>query len=381
MNSRERVLSVLNHRKPDKIPSYEGTIDNLEICEKYNVKYAYKGITSKFIQVLIRRHKKKAAKIGLKRIFKLYHKIGIDLFCVPLSGLIPVKEIKGGFVDEMGREFKIYKDKTYNIETIYYTKGHFKTFEDYLSFPKLDPDDSIKKYIFKISKKLEKKYDVCAGFLLLGMFESVWQSFGLEGFVRLNENEKKTIISDRGDYLLQMIKKIGKWNNNEQGIIFISDDYGHKNGLFMKREYYHKLKILKYIQLACDYAHQHNLKVIMHSCGDISEILDDLISCGIDALHPIEPTTANSDYDIFKINKKYKNLVLIGNISPQDLADKTYKYVYGNTYKLLRVLGDKNFILSSGHSINPAVKIYNFESMREALRDYNKKKQINYFKD
>ena len=355
-----------------KVPSYEGTIDNLEIYGYYGCKYPYKGINSKIIRFLAKTFKKQATKIGLKRIFKLYSKIGIDLFCVPINGLIPIIQTKSGFIDEMGREFKIYKDPKYNIETIYYTNGVFKTFEDYKQFPKPKADAPLKKYIFNISKKLERKYNVFAGFLVLGVFESVWQSFGLENFVRLSDYEKKKIIKKRGVYLLDQIIQIAKWNDFKKGIIFISDDYGYKNGLFMNPEFYREY-IIPSIRSACYMAHIYNLKVIMHSCGDIYEIFDDLVKAGIDAIHPIEPTTANPDYDIFKLHEKYGDKIcFIGNVSPQDLAEKEPEYIYNYTMKLLEELYP-NLILSSGHSINPAVKLDNFLAMRKALEDYNQK--------
>ena len=44
MNAKERVLKALNHEEPDRIPTSEGTFDNLEIVEHYGEKYVFQGI-------------------------------------------------------------------------------------------------------------------------------------------------------------------------------------------------------------------------------------------------------------------------------------------------------------------------------------------------
>ena len=59
----------------------------------------------------------------------------------------------------------------------------------------------------------------------------------------------------------------------------------------------------------------------LHSDGDLMEIFEDIIGCGVDAINPVESTTANPDYDIFKLNEKYGDkITFVGNLSPIMLA-------------------------------------------------------------
>ena len=39
MNARERVIKTINHEEPDRVPSYEGSIDSKIILEHYGEKY------------------------------------------------------------------------------------------------------------------------------------------------------------------------------------------------------------------------------------------------------------------------------------------------------------------------------------------------------
>ncbi|MCK4238830.1 MAG: hypothetical protein KAX33_06895, partial [Candidatus Lokiarchaeota archaeon] len=129
-----------------------------------------------------------------------------------------------------------------------------------------------------------------------------------------------------------------------------------------------------WLEQICKTAHKGGLKLILHSCGDVYQIFEDIIKCGVDAIHPLEPTTANPEYDIFKLNKKYGDKIsFIGNVSPMDLANKDSEYIRNYVRKLVdEIAPGGGFILSSGHSINPAIKLENFLAMQETVRKYGK---------
>jgi len=132
--------------------------------------------------------------------------------------------------------------------------------------------------------------------------------------------------------------------------------------------------VLPWLEQICKTAHKGGLKLILHSCGDVYQIFEGIIKCGVDAIHPLEPTTANPEYDIFKLNQKYGDKIsFIGNVSPMDLANKDSEYIRNYTRKLIKEIAPGGgFILSSGHSINPAIKLENFLAMQETVQKYGK---------
>ncbi len=131
---------------------------------------------------------------------------------------------------------------------------------------------------------------------------------------------------------------------------------------------------MPWVKEICRIAHNAGLKVFFHSCGEIYKLFDDIVNTGIDAIHPLEPTTSNPEYDIFKLHEKYGDkITFMGNVSPQDLADKDTEYIKNYTKKLIKKLAPGGgYILSSGHSINPSVKLDNFLAMHETLQKYGK---------
>jgi len=253
--------------------------------------------------------------------------------------------------------------------------GVLKDFEDYEEFPPLDPDNPMRENAYKIGKKLEEKAkgEVYLAPSFFGMMEPTWEAFGLENFARMLARPKhvQKVFDDRGKFAVEMVKRVIEWG--EDGAILIYDDYGYKKGLFMSPRSYQKY-VLPWLSRICKTAHNGGLKVILHSCGDDYQIFEDIIKVGVDAIHPIEPTTANPEYDIFKLKEKYGDKIcFIGNVSPQDLSDKEPEYIREYTRRLLKnVAPGGGFILSSGHSINPAVKLENFLAMRDTYEKYGK---------
>ena len=68
----------------------------------------------------------------------------------------------------------------------------------------------------------------------------------------------------------------------------------------------------KIAQLA-ELGHRYGLKVAMHSCGDIHQIIPDLIEIGIEILNPIQVSAAHMDPAVLK--REYgKDLVFFGAI-------------------------------------------------------------------
>ncbi len=112
--------------------------------------------------------------------------------------------------------------------------------------------------------------------------------------------------------------------------------------------------------------------MLLHSCGDIFQLFESIINLGVDGIHPIEPTTTNLKYNIFELYEKFADKIcFIGNVSPQDLADKSSNFIETYTKKLIKKLAPGGgFILSSGHSINPSVKLHNYLAMNETLKKY-----------
>ncbi|MHA1669342.1 MAG: uroporphyrinogen decarboxylase family protein [Promethearchaeota archaeon] len=352
MKAPERILKTIEHEEADKIPAFESAFTNNTIIKYYGIDPRTTG--------------------GYKGSYEFFHKVGIDLVLSTVS-LFPRKFLKGrkGFIDEYGRlmKFEEYKDGT---QVLTYHGGHFKSYEDYESWEQPDPNLKSRMIQFQSGRKIQKEMnDEVFSIPSTGsLMECTWEGFGIETFSRILGHDKqiKRIFDDRGTFTLELVKILAE---NDAQMVLLWDDYGFKNGLFMSPRLYRKY-VFPWIKQICDVAHKQDCKIILHSDGDLMEIFDDIIKSGVDALNPIESTTANPNYDIFKLNEKYGDkITFIGNLSPIMLAMGEIAEIEDYAKKLIREIAPGGgYIFSSGHSINPAVTVDRFEAMQNIRRKY-----------
>ncbi|UCD00576.1 MAG: hypothetical protein JSV23_06710 [Promethearchaeota archaeon] len=389
MQARERIITTIEHEEPDRVPSFETSVDNLQVCEHFGEKYFIDEVVkmqsfchnlcfrsekllSKFMNFMTK--KDFAIKKAIEPWIKLYTKIGFDMVTSALCHH-PLIFKKNGWIDEFGRKMTFKKNPEDSMSLLYYTGGTFRTFDDYQQFPRLDPDNILREKMYKTSKKIEAnlKGKIFVIPYINGIMEATWEGFGLENFSKIlgKRNQIKEIFDDRGTLALELTKRIIDWG--ETGAIYMTDDYGYKHGLFMSPNNY-RTYVIPWIHQICKTAHKADLKVILHSCGDIFPIFEDLVKAGIDVINPIEPTTANPEYDIFKLHERFGDkITFCGNLSPQILATGETSEVETYSKRLIQELAPGGgYIFSSGHSINPAVKLENFFAMRRILEKYGK---------
>ncbi|MFI3206429.1 MAG: uroporphyrinogen decarboxylase family protein [Clostridia bacterium] len=102
------------------------------------------------------------------------------------------------------------------------------------------------------------------------------------------------------DVTLGLMKILFEQEGYPDGIWFY-EDMGFKLKPFMSPEKYRELIMPSHIR-TCDYAHEHNMPVIMHSCGFIEPLLPHMIEAGIDCLQVIE---VKAGMDLLKLYKEY----------------------------------------------------------------------------
>jgi uroporphyrinogen decarboxylase len=148
--------------------------------------------------------------------------------------------------------------------------------------------------------------------------------------------------------------------------VFLSDDYGFQDRLMMSpRDWREFVKPRLSRILAA--AKKRDLTTMLHSCGNVSAIVPDLIEIGLDLLHPIQPEAM----DVFALKREYgRDLALCGGISTQ----KTLPYgtpgeVRAEVELKARVLGKGGgYILEPGITLQADVPLANLVALVEAAR-------------
>ena len=382
MDAPTRVMKTLNHEEPDRVPAYEAFTNNA-IMNHYGIPTSHGvGNTFKVLSYLPFKDRIASWAVSNKNFFvKGYTEnyeflrrtkvdIGICLFTHFQKKVIP-----GGLIDEFGRiiKFETYEEDGTVISA--YHGGYFKNFEEYEIWERPDPQDPKRLASYHAGKEVQASMnnEVLAVPTINGLLEPSWEAFGFERFSRLLRHPKqaKKVFDDHGKLAVELTKILG---DEGAELIMVLDDYGFKNGPFMSPKNF-QTYVFPWLKRICDEAHKRGTKILLHSDGDLMLLFDDILNCGIDAINPIEPSTANPDYDIFKLNEKYGDkITFVGNISPIMLAEGTISEIENYTKKLIQELAPGGgYIFASGHSIPPTVTIDRWEAvmrMREKYGNY-----------
>jgi uroporphyrinogen decarboxylase len=142
------------------------------------------------------------------------------------------------------------------------------------------------------------------------------------------------------------------------------DDMGYKNRTFFSLDTYRE--ILKPVQKkAIDFAHARGMKTRLHSCGNISSFVDDLVEIGLDALNPLE---VKAGMDPAALKAKYGDkLVLHGGVNAVLWDD--IDAIEAEITRLLPILKKNGgYIFATDHSIPDVVSFKDFGRIIETVK-------------
>jgi uroporphyrinogen decarboxylase len=120
-----------------------------------------------------------------------------------------------------------------------------------------------------------------------------------------------------------------------------------------------------------DIARRRGLPVILHSCGNILQIMEDLKQVGIDVINPVQPKAMDPNY----LNSRYGNLFCFyGSLDLQNtLPFGKTEDIKKEVYERIRTLGaDGGLILAPSHTVTPDVPIENLLTLSKAVRKLGK---------
>ena len=106
--------------------------------------------------------------------------------------------------------------------------------------------------------------------------------------------------------------------------------------------------------------------VMIHSCGDVDELFDDLIEIGLDCFNPFQPEVM----DVHALMRAYKGrLAFHGGLSTQKtLPYGTPETVTRETEALLSAGAEGGYILSPAHGVEGDVPLENMLAFIEAAQ-------------
>ncbi|MDI7275094.1 MAG: uroporphyrinogen decarboxylase family protein [Anaerolineae bacterium] len=154
----------------------------------------------------------------------------------------------------------------------------------------------------------------------------------------------------------------------EVGAVWWPDDIAYTEGLMIAPQHLRRL-LFPWLRRMGEDCAARGLPWIFHSDGDLTEVIDDLLDCGFNALHPIEAKAM----DIVALKRRCAGrLALMGNVDlAYPLSLGTPEEVAAEVRRLLReVAPGGGYCLGSGNSVPEYVPLANYQAMRETALEY-----------
>jgi uroporphyrinogen decarboxylase len=148
-------------------------------------------------------------------------------------------------------------------------------------------------------------------------------------------------------------------------LVRFGDDWGSQRGLIMGAKLWRRFikpRFACMVQRAASYGKA----TFLHSDGDVSEIIPDLIEVGLTVLNPVQPDVM----DIYQLKRQYgRDIAFHGGVSVQHLLpDSTPEELRAELRRLLREVGaGGGFIIAPTHSLGRDIPLENLLVLVEEL--------------
>jgi uroporphyrinogen decarboxylase len=153
--------------------------------------------------------------------------------------------------------------------------------------------------------------------------------------------------------------------------IWVSEDLGDSTRCFFRVSQFRKY-VLPYIVELVEYVTSLGVPALLHSCGHISEYLDDLIQTSVSSVHPLQRTAG---MDLREVKEKYGNRIcIIGNIdSSRTLPYGTPEEVASEVREAIEIAAPGwGYILASDHSLHDGIPLDNILALFHTGAEYGR---------
>jgi len=179
------------------------------------------------------------------------------------------------------------------------------------------------------------------------LFERAWTLRGMESLMMDfydNPEFAHELLGRIADYNIAQAKEALKYDIDA---VYFGDDWGSQKGLLMGPSIWREF--IK-PQLKRMYAEVRGAgrSVLIHSCGDVDELFDDLVEIGLNCFNPFQPEVM----DVHALHARFKGrLAFHGGLSTQrTLPYGSPEDVRRETRALLEMGRDGGYIFSPAHS-------------------------------
>jgi len=227
------------------------------------------------------------------------------------------------------------------------------------------PDPLDPRFFADIPGKIEKHGDRFRVFQIgFSLYERAWT---LRGMVNLLMD-----FHDHPRFVRELFSAIAEYNvaqvrealNYDIDAVYFGDDWGQQRGLQMGPRLWREF-LRPVLERMYGVVREAGKFVMIHSCGDVDELFDDLIEIGLDCFNPFQPEVM----DVAALMERYRGrLAFHGGLSTQQtLPYGTPEDVRRETRRLLALGREGGYIFAPAHAVEGDVPLENMLAFIEEV--------------
>ncbi len=411
MNSRERILSAINHKQPDRIPidigatpssglsvvAYCNLVKHLGLNLPNHVYDVVQEVTQPEMELL---DLLKVDVLDIGRFFNssedYWHKLELIKGYPGLypKWFNPVKQPDGSWLAAGATGENIGKmpaGATFFDQVIFpYLNGYPDNFNNIgydmsrvswggFGFPPYDRINEkdfwklLRETIIKERSKTDKALLIGVG---CNLFE--WGTFlrRIDNFLTdlyLEPANVHRLLDKLLENHLDFLSKICEAVGDIVEIIKFGDDLGTNTGPFMPTEIYNEYFRPRH-KILCDYVKSNSsAHTMLHCCGGIYELIPELIEAGFEILNPVQINAINMEPE--RLKKEFGSEITFwgGGCNTQSILNRgTTQQVKDHVRSNLEIFSKGGgYVFNTVHNIMPDVPPQNIMAMFEVLNEFN----------
>ncbi|GMV65393.1 MAG: hypothetical protein AMXMBFR75_11940 [Candidatus Hinthialibacteria bacterium] len=347
MNSRERVLAILDRQPVDRIP-----VDIWCTGEVHESLCEYAGVQDEL---------------------ELYRILGIDKilwFSARYAGPIRQPQSENESTNFWGmRMQRIQAGLAAYDEFLDFPLAQYdtpKSLDDYPWWPNVD--------LFDYEAMAAEAGRGGKEFVTLGPWVSIFEIYcwmrGLENAMMdlvMNPEFVHAALDRIESVQTELLKRFFAVAPDKADLVFISDDMGNQNGLMLSLKTWKEFFAPR-LKRWCELIHSHGKRVFYHTDGSVDQLIPHLIEAGIDILNPIQHACPGMEMP--ELKQKYGDQIIFhGGVDNQAvLPFGTPQQVSEETLDCLQTLGKGGgYICCSCHNIQAGTPVENILTMIETV--------------
>jgi len=248
-------------------------------------------------------------------------------------------------------------------------KSLVSNWEEYEAYPWPDPKTIDYSNLVECARCLYPGMKIISG--VGGIFTRVWRIMGFDTFC--------FALADQPELVAALFRRVGETQlevfgriveMDQIGAMWYGDDLAYATGTMVRPQVLRRY-LFPYLREMGKLCHSKDLPLIIHTDGNLWAILPDLIACGFNAIHPVEPKAMDSR----ALKAEYGDLLcLLGNIEIGEILTLgTPEEVEAEVKEHIRTLAPGGgYAVGSSNTVAHYVKLENFKAMIRATRKYGR---------